>query len=801
MKIPLKTKNHPTLVFKQSLTPRNTQLFLNIEKRSIIEDDENESTGEPPTVSESSSLPQDLTITPSPITSTETALLTVTPEPTTAFSEPTTSQQTETSALPSTPPDSIPSPSRSTPTLATLYSVDAKDAVAMIIESHVKWRYGKFYEGALRGDFSSCIPYDPDSRAFLFRIGGERRKHEHRRQLEAFDEIISHDQTRRLTKDHVFPIDMFDTRRLQQECILAFNRRSNSNDIIIWPLAYESARFTDMDPDGHSWLSKKEVLFWRGSTTGPVDIGTEERPQFGGERVSRVQVVQRWFGQSDLIDIGFSDVVQVSNKVAAHLRQLTKRRVAWKAQLKYKYLLAMEGNDCATNFVPILASNSVAFATYPFMWNCLEHGVDLKPWVHFVPVALNGSDLLEKVRYCMKNDAECEAISKQAQQAIKPLTDSRIYNGILDRMVELWNLKNTTIKRIRNSHVVNNTRYLNVSDWNNETAVWIERQVASRYGKHYEAAVNGSWNTCTPIDLSIAFSYAADHPVTKKKHTQARNEKTFVDIIRHDQQNRLTSKHIFPIDMADARPYNDCRIAYNRLAGTENLIMWPLDFDQKRFTEIVEDEVEWDNKIPTLFWRGSTTGPNLQRSSEVHRVSRVEVVQRWWQKHPQIDLALTNVIQIKNPSLVSELLPYSTAPVRWRSQLTYKYLLSMEGNDCASNLPHILASRSVAFAAYPFMWNCIEHGLDLQPWVHFVPVAIDGSDLLEKFEWCRLNDMECHQITLRANEAIKPLLNRKLFDAVLYRMIELWNLQMPQVDEDSMQEEFVDKKPRAKSRY
>lgn len=133
----------------------------------------------------------------------------------------------------------------------------------------------------------------------------------------------------------------------------------------------------------------------------------------------------------------------------------------------------------------------------------------------------------------------------------------------------------------------------------------------------------------------------------------------------------------------------------------------------------------------------------------LNRVNRFEVVRRWWNKHPQIDLAFSKVVQVNN-SAAEEFHKFSAKSLAWESQLKYKYLLSMEGNDCGTNLPQILASRSVAFVTYPFQWHCIEHGLDLQPRVHFVPVAIDGSDLLEKLEWCRLNDMECHQITLRS---------------------------------------------------
>jgi hypothetical protein len=37
-----------------------------------------------------------------------------------------------------------------------------------------------------------------------------------------------------------------------------------------------------------------------------------------------------------------------------------------------------------------------------------------------------------------------------------------------------------------------------------------------------------------------------------------------------------------------------------------------------------------------------------------------------------------------------------------------------------------------------------------EPWVHFVPIANDFSDLAERLDWCRAHDDECRQIALNA---------------------------------------------------
>jgi len=38
---------------------------------------------------------------------------------------------------------------------------------------------------------------------------------------------------------------------------------------------------------------------------------------------------------------------------------------------------------------------------------------------------------------------------------------------------------------------------------------------------------------------------------------------------------------------------------------------------------------------------------------------------------------------------------------------------------------------------------------DLRPWEHFIPVAVDLSDLLEKIDWCRRHPGECRAVASR----------------------------------------------------
>lgn len=83
--------------------------------------------------------------------------------------------------------------------------------------------------------------------------------------------------------------------------------------------------------------------------------------------------------------------------------------------------------------------------------------------------------------------------------------------------------------------------------------------------------------------------------------------------------------------------------------------------------------------------------------------------------------------------------------------LKNKYLISVEGNDVASNLKWILSSQSVCIKppARTVSWLMEDR---LVPWVHYVPVRQDFADLREKLEWCRTHPRKCQEIIKAAND-------------------------------------------------
>jgi hypothetical protein len=84
-----------------------------------------------------------------------------------------------------------------------------------------------------------------------------------------------------------------------------------------------------------------------------------------------------------------------------------------------------------------------------------------------------------------------------------------------------------------------------------------------------------------------------------------------------------------------------------------------------------------------------------------------------------------------------------------RQQQKHKYIIDLDGIVRTWNaFAWKMASGSTVLSA-DSPWDSFFTPL-FQPWVHFVPLANDLSDVAEKLQWCRDNDEECRAIAERA---------------------------------------------------
>lgn len=111
----------------------------------------------------------------------------------------------------------------------------------------------------------------------------------------------------------------------------------------------------------------------------------------------------------------------------------------WKApkltiaeQLRYRFILAVEGNDVASNLKWVMSSNSVAVMPRPTVESWFMEGT-LRPGYHYIEVKPDFSDLPEKIEYYAARPAEVEAIVRHAHEHVARFLDARreLLTGIM----------------------------------------------------------------------------------------------------------------------------------------------------------------------------------------------------------------------------------------------------------------------------------------------------------------------------------------------------------------------------------
>jgi hypothetical protein len=129
----------------------------------------------------------------------------------------------------------------------------------------------------------------------------------------------------------------------------------------------------------------------------------------------------------------------------------------------------------------------------------------------------------------------------------------------------------------------------------------------------------------------------------------------------------------------------------------------------------------WTQRSKSVFWRGSTTGAAPCESSARVRACKVALPLRW------CDVKISTLVQGCQLHASSALLAPRAEEAAW---VEHRGVLDLDGNVNAWGLFWRLASKSVVFRPESVYAN--RYILALKPWVHYVPVKADLSDLAEK---------------------------------------------------------------------
>lgn len=143
------------------------------------------------------------------------------------------------------------------------------------------------------------------------------------------------------------------------------------------------------------WERKTNLAVWRGGLSGEM---------------LRINTVKR------CVNMPYTDVKLIDNWPRPEYNpqktpELFAGRIEAKDQCRYKAVFWIDGNCIPSNVLWVFATGSV-----PIIINetCYWFKNKIKPWVHYVPVNPDLSDLEKNVRWIFENDGEARKIAENA---------------------------------------------------------------------------------------------------------------------------------------------------------------------------------------------------------------------------------------------------------------------------------------------------------------------------------------------------------------------------------------------------
>jgi len=196
------------------------------------------------------------------------------------------------------------------------------------------------------------------------------------------------------------------------------------------------------------------------------------------------------------------------------------------------------------------------------------------------------------------------------------------------------------------------------------------------------------------------------------------------------------------------------------LTDNDNAVV--LKLDKNRHFIFVDDNRPWSEKRDMAIFRGDL-GP-------LKEIRDVFMLRFAGNQSPLVDAAATNI--------VSDHPEWQGSKLTIDEHLDYKFILSLEGNDVASNLKWVMSSGSIAVCPRHTCETWFMEGT-LIPNYHYIEVKDDFSDLEERLRYYMAHPDEAQAIIQHAHDYVAqfrdPARERLISLLVLKRYFEITN--------------------------
>lgn len=179
---------------------------------------------------------------------------------------------------------------------------------------------------------------------------------------------------------------------------------------------YVSENKPDLSKVELNWKNKKPIAVFRGGSTG-CGFTVKSNPRI------KAAILSKKFPH--LLD---AKITGMGNKIKIHeyegvgynlpkffgFKDLKKNFMSRELQSEHKYIVHIDGNVAAYRLGITLLFNAVILLVDS--GSRLWFQDMMKPYVHYVPVKADLSDLIDKIKWCKSHDKECEIIANNAYE-------------------------------------------------------------------------------------------------------------------------------------------------------------------------------------------------------------------------------------------------------------------------------------------------------------------------------------------------------------------------------------------------
>jgi Glycosyl transferase family 90 len=198
-----------------------------------------------------------------------------------------------------------------------------------------------------------------------------------------------------------------------------------------------------------------------------------------------------------------------------------------------------------------------------------------------------------------------------------------------------------------------------------------------------------------------------------------------------------------------------------------HLTIATVEIDWNAKMQQFQSQYPWEQKLPQIVWRGSLTGKMINATQRHPRWQMMQRLQEMKQQQEATDPKpfLFNVGATRLPRLHQQYEPFLhevggiVEPIEMEDFQKFRGIIDLDGNSWSSRFGELLCYNSVVLKVEPqwvdyFYYPVGQQNDRLQPWVHYIPVQSDLSDLVELAEFVvdPANDAVLKDMVTRAND-------------------------------------------------